>query len=1104
MWSSIPIGIMLIYCELKKGYDLRNGQRLEARPDWYKDAIIYELHVRTFYDSNHDGIGDFAGLTEKLGYLSELGVTALWLLPFYPSPRKDDGYDISDYMNINPDYGTLRDFRRFLRRAHELGLKVITELVINHTSDQHPWFQRARHSPSGNKYRDYYVWTDTPDKYVDARIIFPDFERSNWTYDDVADAYYWHRFYSHQPDLNFDNPAVKKEVFKILDFWMDMGVDGLRLDAIPYLFEREQTNCENLPETHAFLKELRAHIDSKYSNRMLLAEANQWPEDAALYFGHGDECHMAFHFPLMPRMFMALYMEDRYPIIDILNRTPPVPSCSQWAIFLRNHDELTLEMVTDEERDYMYRVYGKERQFRINVGIRRRLAPLLDNNRRRMELMNALLMTLPGTPVLYYGNEIGMGDNVYLGDRDGVRTPFQWSPDRNAGFSRVNPQRLCLPVIVDPEYHYETVNVEAQQNNPSSFLWWTRRIIALRKSSRAFGRGTLRFVNSDNAKVLAFVREFEGDRFLIVANLSRFVQAVTIESQELMGQAVIELFSRNSLPPITKPSTVYTLGPHDFYLFQLQDVNVAEEIVPSPSTDTVEIDDLSQVPEVFQALEKPLIDYLPYQRWFAGKGRRILAVEYESWIPVWEYGGLWILRVHYQGGGEERYVVPIVCKSTGDDAVVGKFVMKGEEWSVTDATDSSEFWNHVAQNWILSDRLTGRQVERHTTVAWRGQNRLSSPHIEPLPLKVEQSNTSVVYGNRWILKIFRRLEDGINPDWEVGQFMTERRGRSITPQTLLGFHYRHRNMTAQLAILQGYVTNEGDGWNYTLDNLGRYFETIAARDLVVHPVSNRNWWSNPSVLVDKDVLAAMGEYSSQAALLGRKTAEMHMLLVSDADNPNFRSEPFSALDQRAMYQSMRQNADRALTDLERSLPLLQYGTIVEAAQKILAQRGQIERIFEQAVRKTVQGGKIRCHGDYHLGQLLYTGRDFLVIDFEGEPLVPLSRRRIKRSPLKDVAGMIRSFHYAAFTQSVHQRNFGMQREKLERWAKIWFEITIGRFLEAYQMNMDPKLIPEKDSRWLSAFLLEKALYELQYELHHRPDWLHIPLEGITSLLEPET
>ncbi|PSR29846.1 MAG: maltose alpha-D-glucosyltransferase [Sulfobacillus thermosulfidooxidans] len=1078
---------------------MHNGQNHVERPDWYKDAIIYELHVRTFYDSNQDGIGDFVGLTQKLDYLADLGVTALWLLPFYPSPLKDDGYDIADYMNINPDYGTLRDFRRFLRRAHELGLKVITELVINHTSDQHPWFQRARHSPPHSRYRDYYVWSDTPDKYADARIIFQDFERSNWTYDDVAQAYYWHRFYSHQPDLNFDNPAVKREVFKILDFWLDMGVDGLRLDAIPYLFEREGTNCENLPETHQFLRELRAHIDKHYPNRLLLAEANQWPEDAALYFGNGDECHMAFHFPLMPRMFMALYMEDRYPIIDILEHTPPVPPCSQWAIFLRNHDELTLEMVTDEERDYMYRVYAKEPQFRINVGIRRRLAPLLGNNRRRMELMNALLMTLPGTPVLYYGNEIGMGDNVYLGDRDGVRTPFQWSPDRNAGFSRANPQRLCLPVIVDPEYHYESVNVEAQQNNPSSFLWWMRRIIALRKSSRAFGRGTLRFLNADNPKVLVFLREFEGDRILVVANLSRFVQAVTIETQDLIGQTVIELFSQSNFPPITQPSTVYTLGPHDFYLFRLQDAEVLDE-VNAGLPPTIEVDGPNPFPDILEDMLKPLAAYLPHQRWFAGKDLRIMQIVNERWIPVWEQGGFWIVRVRYQGGSEERYLLPLIWQWGSDDNALVTFMMQGQEGNIREASDNPVFWRHLAQQWIFPERVTGRHIERRTSQGWKGRNRLKSEDLEPTPLHVEQSNTSVAYGEQWILKIFRRLEDGVNPDWEVGQFMTEHHGAGIAPQTWMGFEYRHQGQTSQLAILQEYIANQGDGWTYTLDHLGRYFEAIAAQDLVVQPSSCRNWWSDTEIHPDENLLLVMGEFSGQAALIGRKTAEMHMLLASDSDNPDFRPEPFSALDQRAMYQSMRQNADRTLTELERALGLFREDVAI-MAQEILHKREHIEEIFRQAARKTVQGSKIRCHGDYHLGQLLYTGRDFVVVDFEGEPLVPLSRRRIKRSPLKDVAGMIRSFHYAAFTEAEHERQFGMPQDKLKRWAMAWFQIATSRFLEAYQDHMDARLLPERDSEWLSAFLMEKALYELHYELHNRPKWVHIPMEGILNLLD---
>src|SRR6266576_637111 len=491
-----------------------------ADPLWYKDAVIYELHVKTFCDSDGDGMGDFRGLIQKLDYLQELGVTAIWLLPFYPSPLRDDGYDIADYFDVNPNFGTLDDFRAFLDAAHQRNLRVITELVINHTSDQNPWFQKSRRAVAAEAgaagvidpgYKDFYVWSDTPEKFKDARIIFKDFETSNWAWDPVAKAYYWHRFYSHQPDLNFAHPAVKQAIFEAVDFWLDMGVDGLRLDAVPYLFEREGTTCENLPETHLFLKELRRHIDQKYRNRMLLAEANQWPEEAVTYFGAGDECHMAFHFPVMPRIFMSVHMEDRFPIVDILNQTPEIPANSQWTLFLRNHDELTLEMVTDEDRDYMYKVYATDPKARLNLGIRRRLTPLLGGNRRKIELLNALLFSLPGTPVIYYGDEIGMGDNFYLGDRNGVRTPMQWSADRNAGFSRANPQRLYLPVIIDPEYRYEAVNVEAQENNRHSLLWWMKRLISFRKRSKVFGRGSLEFLPSENRKVLAFVRRYQDE-----------------------------------------------------------------------------------------------------------------------------------------------------------------------------------------------------------------------------------------------------------------------------------------------------------------------------------------------------------------------------------------------------------------------------------------------------------------------------------------------------------------------------------------------------------------------------------------------------------------
>ncbi|MFW5968098.1 MAG: maltose alpha-D-glucosyltransferase, partial [Persicimonas sp.] len=608
---------------------------LEQNPLWYKDAIIYELHVRAFHDSNGDGIGDFRGLTQKLDYLQDLGITAIWLLPFYPSPLRDDGYDIADYRQVHPDYGTLEDFKEFLDEAHARGLRVITELVVNHTSDQHPWFQRARRAEPGSPERDFYVWSDTPDKYSEARIIFQDFEHSNWAWDSVAQAYYWHRFYSHQPDLNFDNPQVRQAILDVLDYWLEMGVDGMRLDAVPYLFEREGTNCENLPETHAFLKDLRAHVDDNYDDRMLLAEANQWPEDAAAYFGDGDECHMNFHFPVMPRLYLALQQEDRFPIVDIMEQTPEIPDNAQWAIFLRNHDELTLEMVTDEERDFMYRAYAREARARVNLGIRRRLAPLLEKSRRRIELMNALLFALPGTPVIYYGDEIGMGDNIFLGDRNGVRTPMQWSGDRNAGFSRTNPQQLYLPVIIDPEYHYEAVNVEVQQSNPNSILWWTKRLLALRKRFKAFARGSTRFLRPDNRKVLVILREYEDEKLLVVANLSRFSQYCELDMSEFDGMVPVELFGRTLFPPIGDLPYFLTLGPHAVYWFSLEEHEEARQgwAIEEPAEPVhMHLEPVRRTSDLFAGktrhrVEGALADFLRRQRWFRSKGAYIRDVD---------------------------------------------------------------------------------------------------------------------------------------------------------------------------------------------------------------------------------------------------------------------------------------------------------------------------------------------------------------------------------------------------------------------------------------------------------------------------------------------
>ena len=644
---------------------------LEDDPLWYKDAVIYELHVRAFRDSNGDGMGDFRGLAEKLDYLQDLGVTTIWLLPFSPSPWKDDGYDIADYTDVHPAYGSLDDFKLFLNEAHRRGLRVLTEVVINHTSDQHPWFQRARRAESGSRWRDFYVWSDTPEKYNEARIIFKDFEASNWTWDPVAKAYYWHRFYSHQPDLNFDNPEVRQAVKEVAEFWFDMGVDAFRLDAIPYLFERENTNCENLPETHEFLKNFRAHVDRKFPGRMLLAEANQWPDDSVAYFGEGNECHMCFHFPVMPRLFMAIRMEDRYPIIEILNQTPPIPENCQWAMFLRNHDELTLEMVTDEERDYMYRVYAQDRQARINLGIRRRLAPLLGNDRRRIELMNALLFSMPGTPVLYYGDEIGMGDNIYLGDRNGVRTPMQWNADRNAGFSDGNPQRLFLPIITDPEYHSQTVNVESQQSNPSSLLWWMKRLIEHRKRFKAFSRGTMQFLAPDNRKVLAFVRKYGDETLLVVANLSRFPQFAELDLSEFRGMAPVEMFGCVRFPRIGDSLYNITLSGHGFYWFTLEPVQSTEQALPEPEQRSKELPvvnitsfDRLGDDRTVNALVRLLPTFLQTRRWYGSKTRTMTDLQVVDIVPFSDLGAsIVMIRIEFSEGDPDHYILPVSIAS---------------------------------------------------------------------------------------------------------------------------------------------------------------------------------------------------------------------------------------------------------------------------------------------------------------------------------------------------------------------------------------------------------------------------------------------------------
>jgi maltose alpha-D-glucosyltransferase/alpha-amylase len=1108
----------------------------DADPLWYKDAIIYELHVRAFYDSNGDGVGDFPGLTEKLDYLHDLGVTAIWLLPFYPSPFKDDGYDVADYTGIHAGYGTVRDFRTLIREADYRGLRIINELILNHTSDQHPWFQRARRAKPDSLRRNFYVWSDTWNKYKDARIIFKDFESSNWTWDPVAGAYYWHRFYSHQPDLNYDSPAVWQAMLKVIDFWLDMGVSGLRMDAVPYLYEREGTNCENLPETHNFLKELRREIDQKYRSRMLLAEANQWSEDAVAYFGQGDECHMAYHFPLMPRMFMAIRMEDRFPIIDILKNTPSIPDNCQWALFLRNHDELTLEMVTDEERDYMYRVYAYDTQARINLGIRRRLAPLLNNDRKKIELMNGLLFSLPGTPIIYYGDEIGMGDNFYLGDRDGVRTPMQWSADRNAGFSRTNPQRLYLPINIDPEYHYEAVNVEAQQNNPDSLLWWMKRLIALRKGFKALGRGSLEFLQPDNRKVLAFLRHYQDETILVVANLSRQAQYTALSLGEFSDRVPVEMFGHTEFPVIGEAPYPVTLSPYAFHWFSLETraagpielgTPTAEVIAPTLSA-TREGKDLYRRGKK-PALEAALLGYIRQRRWFGGKARYIRSAEIEDVIAL-PYDSvaahLILIRIDYSEGEPESYLVPVTL-AWGEEAgrivdelpqaVIAHLKLKekdgNEKGIIYDALVSPDFRSALLNLMARRRRFKGEKGE---VVAYRTRKvfrRIYGSPGEPYEsrlLKGEQTNTSVVYGDRLKLKLFRRLEEGISPEFEIGRFLTEVEPFANVPPVAGAIEYRARwREPLTLGILHGYVHSEGDAWQYTQDSLGRYFEAVLARPGVAAPVPAGSLLDITGEEIPSIIADTIGPYLVSVQLLGQRTAELHLTLASAVDDQNFVPEPFSMAYQRSLYHSMRGSAAHVLQLLTQNMSRLPDEVRADAQGVIELEKAIIGR-FQEITRRKVSGMRIRCHGDYHLGQVLHTGNDFVIVDFEGEPARHLGERRIKRSPLRDVAGMIRSFHYAAYA-ALHRRvATGFRTEDLpvlQDWAQAWYRWVSAVFLKSYLeiMAETPVLprTPEEMRTILDAYLLDKAVYEVNYELNNRPDWVALPLQGILQVLKTE-
>jgi maltose alpha-D-glucosyltransferase/alpha-amylase len=1142
-------------------------------PLWYKDAIIYEIHVRAFSDSNNDGIGDFPGLMSKLDYLQDLGVTCLWLLPFFPSPLRDDGYDIANYVDVNPSYGTLNDFKLFLDAAHARNMQVMIELVINHTSDQHPWFKAARAAPPGSPEREMYVWSDTDQLYKDARIIFTDTEKSNWTWDETAKAYYWHRFFSHQPDLNFDNPRVIEEVLNAMRFWLDMGVDALRMDAIPYLVERDGTNCENLAETHVAIKKIRAAIDADYANRLILAEANQWPADVRPYFGDGDECHMAFHFPLMPRIYMALRQEDRLPITDIMAQTPDIPDNCQWGLFLRNHDELTLEMVTDDERDYMYLAYSADPRMRINVGIRRRLAPLVDNNRRRIELLNSLLLSFPGTPILYYGDEIGMGDNIYLGDRNGVRTPMQWNSDRNAGFSKCDPARLYFPVVMDPIYGYQVVNVEAQLSDQSSLLHWTRNMIALRKLFHVFGRGKLEFLHPENRKILAYLRKLENEdgsaeTVLCLANLSRFAQPVSLDLTEYVGMVPVEMLGYVSFPPITQQPYPLTVAPYSFLWFELQPQALAS-VRPPEDQSPLDVEEVAPAVEILTEgwaalthgngtalLEAALPAWLMRQRWFGAKSKTIVAVRVESYaalpFPVTTStetaiqghsslpdatslgAAIFFIEISYREGETETYQLPITLAS-GRDAetitaesplsVICNLATSVGSLVLYDATFSEAFRQGILRLIekdqsvpldfpVHENAASSMVITEGTAMAIESDNALRGHHSdsmtdvqgdEQLPARInasEQSNTSIFFGQKMIMKLFRKLQPDENPDIEIGRFLTE---VAHFPRiaTFLGEISQYADgIPTSTALLQELVPNEGEGWSWTLEELGRFYESVATCP------PPRNEGVTPTLLHDvqlsDQITEHAGLYLEAAASLGRRTAEMHLALATETEDVAFRAEPLTA-------EALQADANRMTFQMRSTFDALKArmatlnDDIAGEAGAVLSRRADIVSGTNAILENFSSGKLIRIHGDYHLGQLLRAKNDFVILDFEGEPARPIEERRRKQCPLKDIAGMIRSFSYASWSGlDQYVQRHPDRRPSVEPWARLWENSVSAEFLKAYWqiISRHDGLLPARaqSDRLLKAYLLEKALYELLYELNNRPAWVRIPLEGILKLV----
>jgi maltose alpha-D-glucosyltransferase/alpha-amylase len=1068
---------------------------------WYKDSIIYQLHVKSFFDSNDDGIGDFPGLISKLDYIADLGVNVIWLLPFYPSPRLDDGYDISAYREVHPDYGTLADFRHFVRAAHARNIRLISELVVNHTSDQHPWFQRARRARPDSSWRNFYVWSQTDQKYAGTRIIFLDIERSNWAWDPVAGAYYWHRFYSHQPDLNYDNPHVLKAVLGVMRFWLQLGVDGLRLDAVPYLAEREGTNNENLAETHQILKRFRAELDRSFPDRVLLAEVNQWPEDVKEYFGDGDECHMAFHFPLMPRMYMAIAREDRFPISDIIRQTPPIPDTCQWAVFLRNHDELTLEMVTDSERDYLWQTYAADRRARINLGIRRRLAPLLERDRRRVELMNSLLLSMPGTPVIYYGDEIAMGDNIHLGDRDGVRTPMQWSPDRNGGFSRCDPAALVLPPIMDPLYGYGSVNVEAQSRNPHSLLNWMRRMLAVRSRHPAFGRGKLTLLYPKNRKVLAYLREYKDDLLLCVANVAHSPQAVELELSQFTGRVPVELNAGSAFPPIGELTYLLTLPPYGFYWFALETASdqpnwhtPAPE--PLPEFVTMVTRDLLAkailTPAVTLVEDEALPQYMVKRRWFGLKDQNIKSARIANVTDLSDAAREMVLsEIEIRtGGATSRWLLPlgILWEDEPSSALPNRLalarVRRGRRLGfLTDAFALPDFARHVVAAIAEDKEAPSSNGLIHFRPTEAGRAALATSFAADVHwLAAEQSNSSLTIGDTAMLKIYRRIAPGQHPEAEMNRYLTTH-GFTHAP-SLLGEVVRIASdgTPSTLSIVLQFVRNEGDAWTWILDHLTRALDALAS--------------ATPAEASGADLFA---DCDAIAAAIGRRLGEMHAILARDVADPAFTPKFASAAD-ATDWANKTEERLRSAFEVIAQFQTWERQADQERAQKLLGQRANIVAAVRNLSKSGAGALKTRIHGDFHLGQVLVASGDACIIDFEGEPAASIADRRTKVSPLRDVAGLLRSIDYAAATL-IDRKTVGavpVDEEQRDQLISQFRSRASAAFTTAYGEATGARAGPGERAL-LTLFLIEKAAYEISYEAANRPSWIGVPLAGLTRL-----